>query len=82
MKQDVDDDFNLEVEEEGEEKVEDLNPPFTMVKEQELEVSRLVDTLLEGRLGDKAHLMVRYLGRPGPRRNTMPVLSTAKASIR
>ena len=42
----------------------------------------LVDTLLEGRLGDKAHLVVRYLGRPGPRRNTMPVLHTARASIR
>ena len=82
MKQDVDDEFALEVEEEGEEKEQEFIPPSSVVKEQEQEVRRLVDTLLEGRLGDKAHLVVRYLGRPGPRRNTMPVLHTARASIR
>ena len=82
MKQDVDDEFALEVEEEGEEKEQEFIPPSSVVKEQEQEVRRLVDTLLEGRLGDKANLVVRYLGRPGPRRNTMPVLHTARASIR
>ena len=82
MKQDVDDELALEVEDEGEEKEQEFDPPSSVVKEQEQEVRRLVDTLLEGRLGDKAHLVVRYLGRPGPRRNTMPVLQTARASIR
>ena len=42
----------------------------------------LVDALLEEKLGDKSWLVVRYLDRPGPRRNTMPVMNTAMASLR
>ena len=34
----------------------------------------LVDALLEEKLGDKSWLVVRYLDRPGPRRNTMASL--------
>ena len=48
---------------------------------QKEEVRKLVDTLLEERLGDAASLVLRYLERPAPR-NTMPVLLTARANIR
>ena len=58
------------------------DPSVEIRKEQEKEVKLLVDTLLEERLGEEAWLVVRYLGRPGPKNNTMPVLHTAKASIR
>ena len=57
-------------------------PPPSGLKEQEEEARVLVRSLLEDRLGSKAGLVVRYLGWPGPKRNTMPVTHTAKASIR
>jgi len=84
LKQDLDDDFAANMEEDGEEKDEDeeIIPSVSMNKEEEEEVKRLVDRLLEERLGDKVHLVVRYLGRPGPRRNTIPVPRTARSSLR
>ena len=39
-------------------------------------------SMLEEQLGDKAWLVVRYLGWPGPKRNTMTICNTAQASIR
>ena len=72
-------DFETEVEgQEG----EVFSAPTSLVKENEEEVRRLVDSLLEERLGDMASAVVRYLGRPAPRRNTMPVPHTASASLR
>lgn len=59
-----------------------FSPPISMVKEQEEGVRRLVDSLLKERLGKVAWAVVRYLGWPGPRRNTMPVVNTASASLR
>ena len=38
--------------------------------------------MLKQQLGEFAHLVVRYLDRPGPKRNMMPVLNTARASLR
>ena len=49
---------------------------------QQDKVNRLVDGLLEEKLGEFAFLVARYLKRPCPRRNTMTVLNTAKASLR
>ena len=40
------------------------------------------DALMEEKIGDKSWLVMRYLDRPGPRRNTMPVMNTAMASLR
>ena len=57
-------------------------PPPAMVKEQVEEARKLVDSLLEEKLGKDASLVVRYLERPQPQRNTMPVLETARASLR
>lgn len=77
------DEFMAELDETGEEgDEEEFTPPTYVEKEQEEDVKKLVDTLLEERLGDKAGLVVRYLGRPGSKRNTMLVLSTARASLR
>ena len=42
----------------------------------------VVDCLLQEKLGDLAWAVVRYLGRPGMRRNTMPVVKTARARLR
>ena len=42
----------------------------------------MVDFLLKEKLGDLSHLVVRYLDRPKPRRNNMPIPNTAKASLR
>ena len=42
----------------------------------------LVDYLFQEKLGGLAWAVVRYLGRPGMRRNTMPVVKTARASLR
>ena len=58
------------------------NPPSSTVKEMEEETRQTVSALLEEKLGDKAWLVTRYLGWPGPKRNTMRVLNTAEASIR
>ena len=77
--------FMAELEEGGQqEDQEDFIPHLSleMRKEQEQEVKVLVDTLLEERLGEEAWLVVRYLGRPGPKNNTIPVINTAKASLR
>jgi hypothetical protein len=59
-----------------------FSAPISLVKEQEEEVMRVVDDLLEERLGEVALAVVRYLGRPAPRRNTMRVANTASASLR
>ena len=40
-------------------------------KEEEVEARQLAEALLEEQLGDNAWLVVRYLGWPGPKRNTM-----------
>ena len=61
---------------------EEYVPPPSVVKEQEEETRMLVKNVLEESLGEHAWLVVRYLGWPGPKRNTMPVLHTAKASLR
>ena len=72
----------------GEEKEQDalLPPSFTKdeckIKDKEKEVNVVVDCLLQEKLGDLAWAVVRYLGRPGLRRNTMPVVKTARASLR
>ena len=42
----------------------------------------VVDCLLQEKLSDLALAVVRYLGRPGLRRNTMPVVKTARPSLR
>ena len=47
-----------------------------------MEVNVLFDCLLQEKLGDLAWAVVRYLGRPGLMRNTMPVAKTARASLR
>lgn len=57
-------------------------PPPSVVKEQEEETRTLVKGVLEEKLGEHAWLVVRFLGWPGPKRNTMSVLHTAKASLR
>ena len=57
-------------------------PPSSTLKEEEMEARKLVEAMLEEQLGDKAWLVVRYLGWPGPKRNTMTICNTAQASIR
>ena len=42
----------------------------------------VVNCLLQENLGDLAWAVVRFLGRPGLRKNTMPVVKTARASFR
>ena len=42
----------------------------------------VVDCLLQEKLCDLAWAVVRYLGRPGLRRKIMPVVKTARASLR
>ena len=77
--------FNAELDSETEvegQEGEAFSAPISLVKEQEEEVRRLVDSMLEERLGDLASAVVRFLGRPAPRRNTMPVPHTASASLR
>ena len=51
-------------------------------KYREKEVNVVVDCLLQEKLGDLAWAVVRYLGRPSLRRNTMPVVKTARSSLR
>ena len=71
----------------GEEKDQDafLPPSLTKdefkIKDKEKEVNVVVDCLLQEKLGDLAWAVVRYLGRPGLRRNTMPVVKTARSSL-
>ena len=75
---------NWEVEQEEEFDQELTQQPgsdYVGIMKQKEEVRKLVDTLLEERLGDEASLVLRYLERPAPR-NTMPVPHTARASIR
>ena len=57
-----------------------LSPQFS--RKQQGEIDRFVDSLLDQKIGKLAHLVVRYLDRPGPKRNTMPLHNTAKASLR
>ena len=45
-------------------------------------LNKLVDCLLKQKLGELSYLVVQYLDRPRPKRNMMPVINTAKASIR
>ena len=61
---------------------EEFIPSQTELRKQEEEVRQLVDVLLEDRLGNLASLVVRYLGRPKGKNNTMPVINTAMASLR
>ena len=65
-----------------EEDVEVYKPSAATQKEEKEEVKMLVEELLRQRLGEQANLVVRYLGWPGPKRNTMPILHTARASLR
>ena len=76
--------FLAELEDGGNEgkECEEYLPPQSVLKEQEEDSRALVKSLLEERLGSKAWLVVRFLDWPGPLRNTMPVLNTAKASLR
>ena len=75
--------FLAEVEDSGDlGNCEEYVPPSSVLKEQEEETRELVKYLLEDRLGSKASLVVRFLDWPGPKRNTMPVSHTAKASLR
>ena len=75
--------FFGELEEGDEDKgCDEYVPPPSIVNEQEEERRAIVTSMLEERLGQHAWLVVRYLGWPGPKRNTMPVLNTAKASLR
>ena len=74
--------LDLENESEEGKDHEVVSPPIAVMKEQEEDIRKLVHSLLKERLGDKAWVVVRYLGRPGPRRNTMPVVSTARTSLR
>ena len=53
-----------------------------LFKEEEEKLMKLVDRLLQQKLGDCSYLVTRYLNRPIPKRNLMPVLNTAKASLR
>lgn len=56
--------------------------PTTLTKEEDDDANRVVDWLLNQKLGDLAHLVTCYLDRPAPKRNTMPVHNTARASLR
>ena len=71
----------LEVEDENQD-CDGYVPPPSIVKEEEEETRSLVKSVLEEKLGEHAWLVVRYLGWPGPKRNTMPIPNTAKASLR
>ena len=53
-----------------------------LTEEEQKEVALLVDLLLGDRLGSCAPLVVRYLGRARDKRSKMPVLHTAKSSLR
>ena len=53
-----------------------------LTEEEQKEAAVLVDLILEDRLGSCAPLVVRYLGRTKEKRNLMPVLNTAKSSLR
>ena len=61
---------------------DEFKPTCKLLKEEEEKVMKLVDRLLHQKLGDCSHLVTRYLNRPIPKRNLMPVLNTAKASLR
>ena len=61
----------------------DFDPGSAKSKKQDSnECRKLVDALLDDRLGDKAGLVTRYLDRPQSKSNTMSVLNTARASMR
>ena len=53
-----------------------------LTEEEVKEAAALVDLLLEDRLGQYAPLVARYLGRAKEKRNNMPVMNTATASLR
>ena len=55
--------------------------PTKLTKEEDI-VNRLIDSLLNQKLGDLAHLVTRHLDRPEPKRNMIPVPNTTKASLR
>ena len=67
--------------EEGEGTDEEFSPPV-QEKKRDQEAQKLVDRMLKDRLGDLAHLVVRYLDRPRLRNNTMSVIHTARGSLR
>ena len=71
--------------EEGEEMdtVEYVPTTAGLTKEKEREVRRLVDRMLEERLGeDYTQLVTRYLVDPSVKRNYMPVVHAARESLR
>ena len=59
--------------------VDDAFTPSTELMDDDLE--RLVTWLLKKKLGEFSHLVTQYLYTPKLKRNTMPVVYTAKASI-
>ena len=61
---------------------DDFVPSPQFSRKQQGEIDRFLDSLLDQKIGKLAHLVVRYLDRPGPKRNTMPLHNTAKASLR
>ena len=70
------------VEERGEESEgtdEEFSPPVQEKKRDQEEAQKLVNRMPKDRLGDLAHLVVRYLDRPRLRNNTMSVIHTAWA---
>ena len=53
-----------------------------MTEVQKKEAAKIVDILLTDKLGDGAYLVKRFLDKPESKRNTMPVINTARASLR
>ena len=78
-------DMNMDI---GEVKEQDTFLPPSLpkyeckTKDKEKEFNVAADSLLQEKLGDLAWAVVRYLWRPGLRRNTMLVVKTAMASLR
>ena len=56
--------------------------PVVPNKEQEIEVKEIVDKFLNEKLGKNAYLVTRFLDKSKPKRNTMPISNTARASLR
>jgi len=59
-----------------------FTPTYNLLKEEEENSIRFVDWLLNEKLGELSHLVTRYLNRPKLKRNMIPVLNAAKASLR
>lgn len=53
-----------------------------MTEVQKKEAAKIVDIMLTDKLGDEAYLVKRFLDKPESKRNTMPVINTARASLR